>query len=372
MDGVIDPNGDYVGKLSQSLGRRWSAIQRAKQSASEVRQLVAHSVTEKLGTFSSGDVDIVVFGSLARGEWTNGSDVDWTLLIDGQVAPEHRTLAREIRDTIPKTNFRGKSLLQPGAEGIFGSMAFSHDIVHYIGGQADTNRNTTQRILLLLEAYPIRHRGYKGDLGPYDRVVRHILYRYLHDDTNFFAATSDESRIPRFLLNDIVRYWRTMCVDFAYKEWEQAGKKWALRSIKLRMARKLLFASALLTVFSCFRNPSLRVSGPLDEQYIPRVQKHLEQYVATPSLEIVAWTLSQLGLSQHCGRLFDHYDEFLKRLDDERIRGRLDELDPKKVYEDADFLELRDNSHEFQRALTEVFFECGTELRDFIIEYGVF
>jgi hypothetical protein len=28
-------------------------------------------------------------------------------------------------------------------------MAFSHGIVHRIGGQNDTNKNTTQRILLL-------------------------------------------------------------------------------------------------------------------------------------------------------------------------------------------------------------------------------
>ena len=35
-------------------------------------------------------------------------------------------------------------------------MAFSHEIVHHIGGQADTNRNTTQRILLLLEATALR------------------------------------------------------------------------------------------------------------------------------------------------------------------------------------------------------------------------
>jgi hypothetical protein len=31
-------------------------------------------------------------------------------------------------------------------------MAFSHDIIHQIGGQNDTNKNTTQRILLLLES----------------------------------------------------------------------------------------------------------------------------------------------------------------------------------------------------------------------------
>jgi predicted nucleotidyltransferase len=27
--------------------------------------------------------DAVVFGSLARGEFTAGSDIDWTLLVDG-------------------------------------------------------------------------------------------------------------------------------------------------------------------------------------------------------------------------------------------------------------------------------------------------
>jgi hypothetical protein len=40
----------------------------------------------------------------------------------------------------------------PGQTGTFGNMAFSHDIIHQIGGQNDSNKNTTQRILLLLES----------------------------------------------------------------------------------------------------------------------------------------------------------------------------------------------------------------------------
>ena len=47
-------------------------IMAAQADASAVQQLLR----EKLRTFMSDDVDIVVFGSLARREWTSGSDVD--------------------------------------------------------------------------------------------------------------------------------------------------------------------------------------------------------------------------------------------------------------------------------------------------------
>ncbi|HMG69176.1 MAG TPA: nucleotidyltransferase domain-containing protein [Chitinophagaceae bacterium] len=44
-----------------------------------------YQIKEKLGAIRlfSSDVDLVVFGSIARNECTIGSDVDWTLLIDG-------------------------------------------------------------------------------------------------------------------------------------------------------------------------------------------------------------------------------------------------------------------------------------------------
>ncbi|HVX59476.1 MAG TPA: hypothetical protein VHC19_02705 [Pirellulales bacterium] len=173
-------------------------------------------------------------------------------------------------------------------------------------------------------------------------------------------------------MNDVVRYWRTMCVDFAYKEWEQAGGKWAIRNIKLRMSRKLLFVSALLAVFSCYKNASLKIKPGDAAQYVPVMQEHLMRFVQASPLNIIGWAFHGLGLHQHAGLMLDCYEAFLEKLDDETVRAHLGRVSPASIYHDREFLEIREISHQFQDALSKAFFEADSDLREFTIAYGVF
>jgi predicted nucleotidyltransferase len=196
-----------VGELENKLGARWENLSAARERA----QAKQAELRDALRRFDSDETCIVVAGSLARGEFTAGSDIDWSLLIDGMADPKHYPATSEIDRVIAQ--FAGKRV---GAEGTFGSMVFSHDLIHDIGGEDDTNRNTTRRLLLLLESVPI------GRDDAYRRVVKHILSRYLLEDRGFWMGS--EFRVPRFLQNDFARYWRTMTVDFAYKLRRRDGR----------------------------------------------------------------------------------------------------------------------------------------------------
>jgi len=361
-----------IDSLGKRLGQTWAAIQKAQVKSLDVQKKIRNALTHPAPIFSSSDLSLVVFGSIARLECTEGSDVDWTLLIDGQVDPKHNATSLEIKRAIDKV-LKKLKLKEPATGGAFGGKAFSHDIIHHIGGDRDSNRNMTQRILLLLESAPVRLRSNQDSKGDeaYDRVLKAILQKYLQADSGFFAK-GKESHVPRFLLNDIVRFWRTMCVDFAWKGWEQGEVKWALRNIKLRFSRKLIFFSGLLLVFSCYKNKTLAFRER--DERINACLGHLESLVRMKPLDIVCSVLLDYNHTsdRKVAEILNRYDRFLSILNKESERKRFEGMGPQKAYKDRTFQRIRKQSHEFQDVISEISFSDRSKLGRFIRQYGVF
>jgi hypothetical protein len=311
------------------------------------------------------DTSVVVFGSLARGEWTNGSDVDWTLLVDGPADPAHLEVVQHITRHLKRLGYK-----DPGRTAMFGGLTFSHDLVHRIGGEHDSNRNTTQRILLLLESETVG----TEDLAR-DRVIRQILQRYVEEDHDYREPSDWTPQIPRFLLNDVVRYWRTMAVDAAAKRREREGEGWALRNFKLRMSRKLIFAAGLAACVTCKLRPSEQLrngTSTSDEAFCSAMTELLFESVNRTPIEILAHTILAFEAFDAGHLMYGAYDSFLGILGDTDKRNRLEKLTVDNAYSDPLFQEARQIGRKFQDGLGKLFFETDPDLTKTTQHYGVF
>src|ERR1017187_3458871 len=134
----------HIDDLKRNLQCDWPAIVAARETTAKRRS----ELGELLSGEDSADANVVVYGSMARGQMTSESDLDWTLLLDKPVDPTDLATTQRIASKIYAAKFA-----EPGKASIFGSMTSSHSLVHDIGGQDDTNANTTRRMLLLLESY---------------------------------------------------------------------------------------------------------------------------------------------------------------------------------------------------------------------------
>lgn len=304
----------------------------------------------------SPDADMVVYGSIARKECVTGSDVDWTLLVDGQANPEHLKMASDIRKKLSRAKLK-----DPGNSGLFGQISFSHELIHNIGGQSDTNHNLTKRILLLLESACISfNQSGSGTGSAYDRIITGIIFQYVEHDS---GLNSDRECIPRFLLNDVVRFWRTMCVDFAYKQKDQEGDKWALRNIKLRISRKMLYVKGLLMCFSHYGSRQDKAS----------LCSSLKQMVDLSPFELLISMQEKFKLDKAViAGLIKSYNAFLEKLNDPNIRKELEGLNMEIVYENSSFINLRNTADEVQEGLDKLFINSGGELSMLTLKYCIF
>ncbi len=352
---------DPIGELAARCGATWPAISAADAASELVRAQLISQVAEASPPLIPADTALVVFGSLARREWTK-SDLDWTVLVDGEVDGAHADAAKKVKKIV-----KDLKLDEPGPSGMFGRLTFSHDLVHLIGGEGDTNTNTSRRMLLILESTAV------GLDTVRSRVLRALLDRYVKEDLYYHSPSS--YLVPRFLLNDICRYWRTMAVDSAQKRRDRADK-WALRNIKLRLSRKLIFAAGLWRCLSCAHDPTddlkqARLSQNRDQLAAATTKFLFEASQRTP-LQTMALVFLKYDATDAARTAFGAYDDFLSILNSDRDRVVLSELEAQTADASATFNKAKDAARQFQEGLTKLFFGTDDRLIKDTQSYGVF
>jgi len=321
--------------LAEKADREFSQLFAARERT----QVGLVERTDRLaGLTHSSDVSVVLMGSWGRAEVTAESDDDFMLLVHDAERPEQEVepSVDQIADVLDSS---------PGGQGIFGLPVFSERLVHDIGLDDDDNSNFTRRLLLMLESVPVT------GAQAYRTVRSELLDRYLDESVKAY-------RPPRFLLNDIVRYWRTICVDFAGKEHE-GPKKWGLRNAKLRTSRKILFAGGLLPVLECFHYDLGGIRDYLEGQFdmLP-TDRIAESFLVHNAIEPGA-------------RTFGAYDEFVGRMDDSEFREELAGVVRDSSADSAAFADVQRIGRELQDGLLALLYETRA-LPQVVRDYAIF
>ena len=266
----------------------------------------------------SADLDdqvILTCGSYARREASDSSDIDYFVLADDPCDDTLSAVSGAISEVVSKA---------PSSDGAFASSVCPGEMLSNIGGQYDNNAKITQRVLLLLEGEWLHNES--GLLS----FRKKILERYIRKDMA-------DHQLALFLLNDIIRYYRTMAVDYEFKT-KEGKKEWAIRNVKLVFSRKLLYASGLFSV-----------AMTADQTRDDKIRK-LEELFAQPVVERMRSICGAVALS----RIMRSYDVFLDRMSDPQVRTHLEGLGTDER-NDVTFRQIKNESYRFTRELLRLF-----------------
>jgi predicted nucleotidyltransferase len=285
---------DEVGEALEK--RRSNTVERIKQLKArlvEAEQLCG----DKACVFATG--------SFGRGEASEYSDLDVFIVGDGKRQKPALDPLDEIlikADLIDAIREMGIPDFSGGGEYL--KHYTVDELIRFLGTPADDASNTfTARLLLLLESSPL--------LGEsvYRRVAKEVIASYWRD----YEDNKNNFR-PAFLANDILRMWRTFCVNYeAFTQTDPPDKKAKrkLKNYKLKHSRLLTCYSALLYLLAVYVQ-----NGTVS----PTDAVKMTEFTPTQRLE---WLMKQPRLTKaHAtvDRLLARYEEFLCRTNEPEVQ----------------------------------------------------
>ena len=236
--------------------------------------------------FKIRDLHLTVFcaGSLARKE--AGKKSDWDVFI---IADKKITRLKKLKLLSALININAKlKFPEFSNDGEYLRFYSIDEITSKTGSPRDDYENFfTARMLYLLES------SYLHDQKSYDVYMDKILSNYFRDEKG------KKSFKPLFILNDLLRYWRTLCLNYEEKRNKSESEiPWRKKNINLKFSR-------MLTVFSTVL-PMIAKPVSTQDEFKTLTEK-------TP-LERMAYGLDALGdgiLNEKFNCFLNNYEKFL-------------------------------------------------------------
>lgn len=273
--------------------------QKSEKGLSEIRKRFS-----KTSFFKTKSICVFTAGSFGRRDAGKKSDLD-LFVISERVGKERSRLSDlEILAKLIEIN---RDLKYPpfSNDGQFLKVYSIADMKGKTGDPIDDSENLfTARLLFLLESVPLCNRHL------YNKHLKEIVDHYFRD------YPAHKSFRPLFLLNDILRYWRTLCLNYERIR-NDPGRPWRKKNINLKFSRMLTVFSTVLPLIALpVRRPkdfiNLAKARPLD-----RLAQGLD-------------ALHDEGLSKDFKVFLDDYEQFLRWKEESNVEVGMQKITMKK------------------------------------------
>lgn len=270
------------------LGGHTRLRERSEYSRDLLRKIRAALATKT--ACNRKELCVYAAGSLARHETGRASDLDLFLIGYRTGRSERERSVSRLQELCAFADLIGVNdelKLQPfSGDGQYLKIHELDAIIDGTGSSDDDSENLfTTRLLLLLESKPL-----VGD-ALYHHAIKEVLEMYFRD------GRGRKNFRPLFLLNDILRYWRTLCLNYE-RDRASTGRPWWKRNLNLKSPRKLTVFSTVLSIIAT------RMTTSADFLHI----------VPMTPMERLAFALDQMHddtLKVSFGRVLDDYEDFL-------------------------------------------------------------
>jgi predicted nucleotidyltransferase len=260
----------------------------------ENSELIINNLKDEMrDVFIKYKISIFTVGSIGRHEFGNNSDLDIFLISKKEIS---KIMQYEIYAKLIEIN-RKLKFPEFSNDGQFLTIHQLSDLKKFTGSPDDDSLNLfTTRMLMILESKVLFNENL------YNEILSDIIEHYLRDRSK--VSTSFK---PLFLLNDILRFWRTLCLNYEAIR-NDSNKPWRKKNINLKYSRMLTVFSTIIIII---------IKKDINQDDI------LDIFLKTP-LERIAWSLDQLdddAIMDKFNNLLEYYQIFLEAKENTNIEN---------------------------------------------------